>query len=94
MGTMKDALKKRHRNQYLNMPAVPGNVETKYLTFDGRSTLNLESGTLGPVTLAYETYGRLNSDKSNAILVLHAFPATPTPPDSTPGRRTPAGGTT
>ncbi len=30
-------------------------------------------GKLGPVTLAYETYGKLNADKSNAILVLHAF---------------------
>ena len=36
--------------------------------------MTLESGEkLGPVTLAYETYGKLNSDKSNAILVLHAF---------------------
>jgi homoserine O-acetyltransferase len=36
--------------------------------------LILESGEqLGPVTLAYETYGRLNADRSNAILVLHAL---------------------
>jgi homoserine O-acetyltransferase len=36
--------------------------------------LTLESGeTLGPITLAYETYGQLNKDKSNAILVLHAL---------------------
>ena len=36
--------------------------------------LALESGeTLGPITLAYETYGKLNEDKSNAILVLHAL---------------------
>jgi homoserine O-acetyltransferase len=34
----------------------------------------LESGeTLGPVTLAYETYGELNRRKSNAVLVLHAL---------------------
>jgi homoserine O-acetyltransferase/O-succinyltransferase len=36
--------------------------------------LALESGEkLGPITLAYETYGKLNADKSNAILILHAF---------------------
>ncbi len=28
---------------------------------------------LGPFTLAYQTYGRLNADKSNAILVCHAL---------------------
>ena len=36
--------------------------------------LVLSSGErLSPVTLAYETYGELNGDKSNAILVLHAL---------------------
>ncbi len=36
--------------------------------------LILESGeTLGPITLAYETFGELNPEKSNAILVLHAL---------------------
>jgi homoserine O-acetyltransferase/O-succinyltransferase len=34
----------------------------------------LESGEkLGPITIAYETYGELNAEKSNAILVLHAL---------------------
>jgi len=32
---------------------------------------------LGPVTLAYETYGELNADRSNAILVFHALSGTP-----------------
>ena len=37
-------------------------------------TLPLDSGLiLGPVTIAYETYGRLNDDRSNAILILHAL---------------------
>jgi len=49
-----------------------GTVETREYTFAG--PLELESGeTLGPVTLAYETYGTLNAGKSNAILVLHAL---------------------
>jgi homoserine O-acetyltransferase/O-succinyltransferase len=30
-------------------------------------------GRLGPVTLAYEAYGRLNREKDNAILILHAL---------------------
>lgn len=34
----------------------------------------LESGQkLGPITLTYETYGRLNTDRSNAILIFHAL---------------------
>jgi len=51
------------------------NVETKYFTLAQHpNELTLESGEkLGPITLAYETYGALNSQKSNAILVLHAF---------------------
>jgi homoserine O-acetyltransferase len=35
---------------------------------------NLESGEkLGPVTLSYETYGELNAEKSNAVLIAHAL---------------------
>jgi len=51
-------------------------VETKVFTFaePPETGLVLESGEiLGPVTLAYETYGRLNASKSNAILVCHAL---------------------
>ncbi len=52
-----------------------GTVEPQYFTFAaGTDQLLLESGRkLGPVTLAYETYGRLNAEKSNAILVCHAL---------------------
>ncbi|MEM7569069.1 MAG: homoserine O-acetyltransferase [Pseudomonadota bacterium] len=36
--------------------------------------LVLDSGeTLEPITIAYETYGRLNADASNAILLCHAL---------------------
>ncbi|MBP1753485.1 MAG: metX [Geobacteraceae bacterium] len=49
-----------------------GIVETKFVHFD--TELRLESGRiLGPITLAYETYGTLNRDGSNAILVAHAW---------------------
>lgn len=53
----------------------PGVIETKYFTFaEPPHELKLASGgRLGPVTLAYETYGELNEAKSNAILVEHAF---------------------
>ncbi len=52
-----------------------GKVETEYFTFaQPPHELELESGEkLGPVTLAYETYGRLSRKKDNAILVLHAL---------------------
>ena len=41
-----------------------GIVTTKYAHFDVE--LRLESGRLlGPLTLAYETYGKLNQDASN-----------------------------
>ena len=52
-----------------------GVVETRRHTFAGPGDeLVLECGDrLGPITLAYETYGALNSDKSNAVLALHAL---------------------
>ncbi len=50
-------------------------AQTQYFTFaNPPDELVLESGEkLGPITLAYETYGKLNAAKSNAILVLHAL---------------------
>ncbi|MCL5951497.1 MAG: homoserine O-acetyltransferase [Chloroflexi bacterium] len=51
-----------------------GLVERQYFTFAEDEPTPLDSGeTLGPITLAYETYGKLNADKSNAILILHAL---------------------
>jgi len=50
-----------------------GKVETHCYTF-GTQTISLESKEkLGPVTLAYETYGALDAQKSNAVLILHAL---------------------
>ena len=52
-----------------------GIVETKYLTFaEPPNEMELECGKkLGPITLAYETYGDLNEAKDNAILIVHAL---------------------
>ncbi len=52
-----------------------GIVETKYFTFaENPDELELDSGRkLGPIKVAYETYGKLNENKSNAVLILHAF---------------------
>jgi len=47
-------------------------VKTQYVTF--KEELYLESGRLiSPVTIAYETYGKLNAAKDNAILICHAL---------------------
>lgn len=49
-----------------------GNVSTGY--YQHPSPLILESGEKLPsLTIAYETYGKLNKDKSNAILICHAL---------------------
>jgi len=46
-------------------------VESRTVTFD---SITLDSGaTLAPLDVAYESYGKLNADKSNAILIVHAF---------------------
>ena len=49
-----------------------GIVETKYYTIEEK--IKFESGVeFGPITVAYETYGVLNEQKDNAILLLHAL---------------------
>ena len=46
----------------------------KFLEFPKDRPVALDSGkTLQQVTIAYETWGELNSDKSNAILLCHAW---------------------
>lgn len=66
----------------LTQPIEPNNhvgsvgiVEKQYFTFaQPPEQLTLESGEkLGPITLAYETYGSLSPEKDNAILITHAF---------------------
>ena len=52
-----------------------GLVETEYCTFaEAPNEMTLECGQkLGPITLAYETYGRLSASKDNVILIVHAL---------------------
>src|SRR3712207_3678731 len=46
-------------------------VDTQTTVID---SLQLDCGlTLSPVEVAWESYGKLNATRSNAILVLHAF---------------------
>ena len=46
-------------------------VETKYFTFGGFTLENKEK--FGPVTIAYEAYGTLNPEKTNAVLITHSL---------------------
>ncbi len=60
------------REDRLKLSQSVGIVTPQKIRFD--TELQLESGRLlGPITLAYETYGELNAQRSNAILVTHAW---------------------
>lgn len=53
-------------------PTSVGIVKTKTAYFD--ETLTLASGSeINTFTLAYETYGKLNLERSNAVLICHAL---------------------
>ncbi len=56
-------------------PKSIGLVEIQYYTFaEPPNKMKLDSGeTLGPITIAYETYGTLNDQGTNAILLTHAL---------------------
>jgi homoserine O-acetyltransferase/O-succinyltransferase len=50
------------------------NPSSPIVVFPESEPLKLESGQIiAPLTVAYQTYGTLNADKSNAILVCHAL---------------------
>ncbi len=59
----------------MNLPANSvGLVQPQVFQFAAGEPYELESGaSLQPVTLTYETYGRLNAARSNAILIVHAL---------------------
>jgi homoserine O-acetyltransferase len=52
-----------------------GEVETQFLTFGSADEpfVTAGDGALPGVTIAYETYGELNAERSNAILLFHAL---------------------
>ncbi len=53
-------------------PAIETNGGT--LRLPAEAPLRLDSGaTLAPLEIAYKTYGRLNAERSNAVLVCHAL---------------------
>jgi len=81
------------KSEKINDPGSVGLVKTSYFKFaDPPNELVLSNGSkLGPITIAYETYGVLNHEKSNAILVFHALTGDAhaagynTPEDKKPG---------
>jgi len=56
-------------------PRSVGIVEKRFVAFAAPpGEMPLQSGaSLGPITLAYETYGRLNDTRTNAVMVCHAL---------------------
>ncbi len=69
--TLEDAEAKGGRNLRL---AEANNPSSKVLRLPASEPLKLACDQLlGPISIAYETYGELNADKSNAILVCHAL---------------------
>ncbi len=71
-------------------PAVT-DLPGHFLVLGAEEPMNLVSGQLlGPFTVAYQTYGTLNAEKTNAILVCHAltgdqYVAEPHPVTGRPG---------
>jgi homoserine O-acetyltransferase len=66
------------RRAMSSLPTQPVRVRAdlpgEQLHFGPDQPLNLDSGALlGPFALAYTTYGSLNADKSNAVLICHAL---------------------
>ena len=72
-------------------PFLPDQLPGHRLDFSADQPLKLDCGVnLAPFRLAYQTYGVLNADRSNAILILHAltgdqYVAEPHPVTGKPG---------
>lgn len=61
--------------QTISLENSVGIVEEKFFhCCEPPNEMVLENGAkLGPVTIAYETYGQLNENKDNVVLILHAL---------------------
>lgn len=75
---------------FTGWPAPTGKHLSLAMPFPGDRPLQLSSGArLGPVQVAYETYGRLNDARDNAVFVCHALTGDSHPArhhtDDTPG---------
>ena len=72
-------------------PAIPEDHALPGHRLQVSQSFKLDCGVdLGPFTIAYKTYGTLNADRSNAVLVCHAltgdqFVAEPHPVTGKPG---------
>jgi homoserine O-acetyltransferase len=72
-------------------PFLPDQLPGHRLEFSADQPLKLDCGVnLAPFRLAYQTYGALNADRSNAVLILHAltgdqYVAEPHPVTGKPG---------
>jgi len=54
--------------------AASGEIQGEVMRFAANKPLRLDSGArLAPLEIAYNTYGRLNAERSNAVLVCHAL---------------------
>ena len=60
--------------KFLRPVTAPGADMGHAVRFGPDQPLSLDSGkTLSPFTIAYMTYGALNAEKSNAVLICHAL---------------------
>jgi len=58
----------------LSEAPVDGAPQGHHIELGGEQPLVLDSGQrLGPFAVAYQTYGRLNAERSNAVLICHAL---------------------
>ncbi|MGD9868266.1 MAG: homoserine O-acetyltransferase [Hyphomicrobiales bacterium] len=71
---MAETLKRARRSLTAARIAQVHNPESHVARFSEDAPLLLDSGQkLAPFTIAYQTYGELNADRTNAVLVCHAL---------------------